>query len=582
MNPSLAKYLWLLPVALALAVNLNVLRNGFVWDDVVILAGQTGGRMAAEAPSREYYRPTVSWSYRLDRRLWGSNPAGFHLTNLLLHGMATLLVVRLGLLLFSRHRRRIAFASLAGFLFAVHPVHAEAAAWIAGRNDLLPGLLLLVAAFAHLSLRRGANGWWTLPLFTAGLVLAVFAKESAVPLLLVFPIIDCLEWRDSRPGWRKLISPSTGIVTVLIAGYFWFRTQSLGSPAGDIPMSPVSLAGQVRLLLLAAGFYVKDLVWPYPLNAFIMLPAESSAGSYGLMILGGLSALFLGIATLRRRPPLLVIGLWTVALGLAAPLGLSLTRITHVPVAERYLYLPSIGFAFLAAGALVRAYDVVRRRFPVPATRTAGIVFIAALIGVLFAASFQRNSVWRNEQTLWSDTAGRSPNAALPHNRLGRAYADAGKFPEAEREFQRALEGTGRPEIMASAANNLAATYLKTGKSDLAEAAFKRALQYQDTRSEPHFGLGFIYWNRARSAIQRGDPSADGLLQKAREHLMSAILRDPGNFQAYHALGMVDLALNQKAQAAANFRKVVELNPDSPLARDAYARLIELGAGSRE
>lgn len=159
----------LIPASLAFFVSLNVLQNGFVWDDITIhrLVDRVG--VQALPSGQHYYRPIVFLSYEFDRWIWGSNSVGYHLTGLLLHSLITLFVTVIALMLFRDQAKRLTMILLSGFIFAVHPVHTEVVAWIAGRNDLLATFFLLIGVILHLHLRLNPHKIWIYPFFFASL-----------------------------------------------------------------------------------------------------------------------------------------------------------------------------------------------------------------------------------------------------------------------------------------------------------------------------------------------------------------------------------------------------------------------------
>lgn len=572
------KWILLFPVVLAVLVNLNVLRNGFVWDDIPMLSPEGGAAMAKQAALHIYYRPAVSLSYRLDRTLWGRNPFGFHLTGFALHAAATALVTMIAFRLFSGSRSGVPIAFLAGALFSVHPVHSEAVAWIAGRNDLLPSVFLLAAVLAHLARRGGAGSWWTLPVFAVGIGTALLGKEAAAPFLLIFPLYDLLLWERPGPRWRRLLTAPTAILAVFGLFFLRMRASALGSFSGTIPLREVTPMEGIGTILAATGFYIKHLVFPHPLNALISLSHMNPLvrGLYAVagFLMIGLSVLLVLTGKARR----LAVGLWSVLLGLAAALVISIASFVYAPVAERYLYLPSVGFVMIAAAGLFWLAELppVRRILPRP-DRIAWAIAIAWLLFFSYE-SFERNRIWRTEETLWEDTARKSPWSALPHNRLGREYARSGRMSDAQRELRLALDGEGDESLLSSAAINLGGSYFEEGRLDPAEKAYRKAILHQN-RTEAHFGIGLINWERARRALQKSDPSSTEYLTQARVHLIDAITLDDTNVQAYHALSMVYLAEGNAVAARRLLRKVIALTPDSPLALDAARRLEDLGKG---
>lgn len=573
----LQRWLYLAPVLLALLVNLNVLQNGFVWDDNFMLSESESalGGPLPQGTRRTYHRPVVEWFWWMDHQIWGQEPFGFHLTNLLLHTAATLLLTVLGLQLFGDHPHGRMTALLAGSLFAVHPVHAEAVAWIAGRNDLLPAVFMLVAMIAHHCLRRGRGGWWAGPLWVAGCGLAALSKESAVPMLLIFPLYDLLIGLDSRPAWRRLLTTSSGSLVLIMMGYFWIRAWALGSPMGEAPLQEGSVYQALLTVLWTLGFYIKHLVAPYPLNAFMTLPPGEGWPQVGLVLVG-LAAVVLWIGmTWLARTRLLPLGLWVTLLGLGAPLIVPLVEVTHAPVAERYLYLPTIGFVFVAAAGLLHlGYRCPGRHYGPWVAWTVSLVLVSAFS----VGSFLRNSVWRDDRTLWEDTALKSPHAAVPHNLLGLSYRHQGRFEEAAREFRFALQSVGYPETHAMAASNLGGIYYQEHRFDAAEEAFHQALRYQPRLHLAHYNLGLLYWEKFRSgSSSNGMASAEGqrLLAQARQHLIQAVVANPAYANAYYVLGLVNLELGREDRAREAFMKVVDLSPESPFGKDAAQRLAQ-------
>ena len=189
-------------LAAALLVYANCLGHGFVWDDQYLVVDNPqikDWRRAASLfvsdlfppvmPSG-YYRPLQALSYLADYAVWGLLPAGFHLTNILLHGVTALVFYAVAVALL----HSTSAALIAASLFAVHPIHTEAIAYVSGRSDPLAAIFLLTALLGFIHHRRRAgNGWLFLSLVC--FALALLAREASLALILLLPLIDANERR---------------------------------------------------------------------------------------------------------------------------------------------------------------------------------------------------------------------------------------------------------------------------------------------------------------------------------------------------------------------------------------------------
>ncbi len=270
----------------AVLVYWNSLGGGFVWDDRFLIVDnpriQSFSRLSellthdyvfiAETDlAYGYFRPVSSLSVALDYRIWGADPFGFHFTNLLLHAASSLLVCLLALGLGAR--RAVAWAT--GWLFAIHPIHTESVAWIAGRTDLLAfllagasfGLFLLVERPGGTLARRLAQGG-----SLALLALALLAKEMAavVPLWIACVVF----WRSPPAGFGARLERALRVAApwlVIVVLYAIVRFFVLVVPPPDVPAEH-TLA---RAMLSAPPTIVRYLAWmtsPGELSAYVQNP----------------------------------------------------------------------------------------------------------------------------------------------------------------------------------------------------------------------------------------------------------------------------------------------------------------------
>lgn len=499
------------------------LAGGFVWDDrpLIVESGRiqdvarvgeiftTGFWETGDSHDRfrSFFRPLVSASFAIDYALWGLRPFGFHLTNLLLHLGCTLLVLRLA--------RLSGFGSGASFcgsaLFAVHPVHVESVAWISGRTDLLATFFVLAAFVSYMRHRSMQSGspWVACALFLT----ALLSKEAAAP----FPaVVFVAAWVQSRPSlrWSSAVKASAPFFVVL-GLYLAMRATVLGTEAAPIySLEPVGwlatavfvLARYLTLLLLPLGL---DAHYPY---APIVTPIDARVAIGAAMLV----ATALGLRRLTRDDRTLLI--WPAWIGLFLVPVLAFGRFGDVLMADRFLYLPSVGFCLLAA----HAARFVAASEPGVAKRAA----FGLALAVLAALTIARAGVWRSDERLFSDMLRTSPDSALVHNNLGSAFYHDAEIGRAIEHFERAVELV--PDY-ALAHNNLAA------------------------------GL-----------------HASGQLDEALKHYQEASRLAPGLIMAGANGGHLLVELGRRREGLSVLRRVVDTHSDAPAALFAYADALQL------
>jgi tetratricopeptide (TPR) repeat protein len=610
LNPSFSKYLWLIPAALALAVNLNVLQNGYVWDDKIqmdrrISTQEESRSVYGPSPGTPFFRPVISGLYSLEWRVWGDRPVGYHFSVLLFHILNTVLVYFVARRLFTGHPpgpappgsgetsnagrnalRPYSFVPLvAAALFAVHPAHSEAVAWISGRYDVLVTFFLLLAVWAELRYLGGSGRFRTGAFFAAGLCLALLTKETALGFLPVFVILYWVQKAPRRSAIRVLKEPFFWILLAAFSGYWAYRFGSLGSFQGAVEWRWPSIWNAGTTVAVTVGYYLRLMLLPHPLNAFVLDLPRGGVESAMLLLLTGAFGAGLLWATLRLPSSVVTIGGWWFVFGIAPALLVPFSQNIHTPVAERYAYLPSAGFILMACDLVLRVRTATRNGLPIrpgPA-RWIPAGGILVLLAVLSAMTVTRNQVWRDSASLWEDTIRKSAAASIPHLSLGEIYERQGRLKEAEDQYRAALEGRGPRPFYANAATNLAIVLLQQRRFDRAEEAVRLGLARVPDHPILHYTEGMIHWEEAQ---QKGNDPSSGhprsfYLDQARGPLSRAVAVDPRMAQAYYLLALVDLGLDRFEEARENFRKVVELEPDSPQGRFSREQLAVLPPPSK-
>ncbi len=474
-----------IPVCAALAVYLPALANGFVWDDPLVLqqlrAIRTLHDLFVLPPiiPHFYYRPLIFVSYLADRAVGGESPFWFHASVVGWHALNTLLVFLLADALWRDARVTAAGAAL---LFAVYPTHVESVAWMAGRSDVIACTFVLLTTLLFI---RDPDSRWVPWAGGISYLAGLLAKELALATLVVIPMIDLL--RTGRLRWPRYVplAAATGV-------YFLLRHHALGTLTGGLP-STASAADVTTNLLAAVGFYVTRAVVPLTLNPYI--PDVPTSGAYLALGLAAVLGLVPGVVIAWRR------GYWPVAFllcwfaaTLAPSLAVIVRRSASAPVADRYLYVPSVASCCLliwCVGHLV----------PPRARQVAAIVVCAVCAGLgVHAAAYSRT--WTDNLTFWTYVARRSPDDALAQRELGAVLLERGQTDEAERALQRALNGRSTPEGLAMTYGNLGNLYRRVGRFDDAVAALESGLRVRQHPGLLH-NLGMTLMARAQNGQQR-------------------------------------------------------------------------------
>jgi tetratricopeptide (TPR) repeat protein len=463
-----------------------------------------------------YYRPVFGLLYSLVARGFGLQPAAFHAVSVALHLAATLLVAFGALRLFPGRRGDVA-ALAAGLLFAVHPAHAEAVAWVGDQVDPLTALFVLPALYSYLSSKdRGGGAGWAGPLCY---LLACLAKEPGTALLLVLGAVEAAEWRREGSLGAALRRASLRLLpyVAVFAVYVALRLHALGSFSPRSYGVTSSPAGAVAFAGGLFARYLAFLLVPFPARVLAsvatptLLSPVAIAGllALGLALLGLLAAAWSGRA---RREVFLPLAL-TVAFLLPV---LLVDSIGGSNFSERYLYLPSIGLAWLCGLLAGRLAEILPGR----ARKAAAALGLALLIASGVAAGL-RAEIYRSDLTLFRAAIRTSPNSEIARNNLGMALYNRGHLDAAEREYQQArrLDPDAVPPLA-----NLAVLYEKRGDIPKAETTFEEVLRLSPTHTISAVHLARLQRKRGdrAGAIRRldalfaaGGESYDALVDRA-------------------------------------------------------------------
>ncbi|MBI2789002.1 MAG: tetratricopeptide repeat protein [Elusimicrobia bacterium] len=443
----------LLVAAAPLAAFAPVLSNGFVsyedrfyiLDNPLIRGlGPDALRAMLTATRGGLWQP-LSWlSLAVDRSLWGTEAAGFHLTSLLLHAGTSVLFYLVCLRLLDGRRTA---ALLAALFFAVHPLRVESVAWASERKGLLSGFLFMAAVLAHLS----GRGRTALAAFAASLA----AKASALSLPPLLVVLDA--WTARRRPTRKTL--------LALAPFFAVAAGALalavlaGRASGTI-VGPEHYGGARRASHVLYGllFYPAKTLWPGNLSPFYPEPAWFAGRSWQLFAcLAVLLAAAAALWRTRRSYPAVAAAFAAYAV-MALPTAGFMHQGQFHAACDRYSYLSCLGFAVLFGAALGRG--------------RARVLLAAAWLAALGSVSWRQCGVWRDSATLWSAASDRAPGL-LARGELGAALLDAGETAEGIILLRAAIEDPAAP---ATVYVNLGAALANQGREAEARRVWRRGL----------------------------------------------------------------------------------------------------------
>lgn len=518
------------------------LNGGFIWDDDryltnnPLLTAPDGLRriwFSLDSPSQ--YFPLTYTSFKIERAFWGLQPFGYHLTNIFIHIANALLLWRL------LARLNLPGAWLAAGIFALHPVQVESVAWITERKNLLMGFFFLLTLLAWIAFidERTTHRRRAYMFALAFYALALCSKATACTLPAALLLILWLQKKAINRERLIQITPFVWMGFLMGLIVTWWERHHQGTQG---PEFAIALPERLLIASHAIWFYAGKLIWPSNLTfsypRWHIDPGDPLA--YGWLI--GLVGIFAVIFFARRivgRGPEVALAFFIATLG--PLLGfLMLYTFRYSFVADHYQYIASIGLIALFAAALSILLSRLRSRWHLE------IASAALLFLVLGGLTWQQSKVYRNVETLWSDTLAKNPDSWLAHNNLGAELLHKGQVDDAMMHFQKSL--AIKPDH-AEAENNLGNVFLRKGQFDDAVAHYQKALEIKPDYASPHTNLGNV-------SLRRGE------LNESVAQYEKAIAIKPDLAEPYNNLGFAQRQQGKIEEAVRNYRKALALKPE--------------------
>ena len=519
-------YPFALVILLSIGVNANTMLNDFVFDDIRNILGNRWITDVKFLPdifsthlagfsgeySASYYRPLVHVFYMAGYHAFGYAPWGFHLINILFHTVVSLLVYMIACRLFAVPEVSRGWLSpplLVALLFAVHPIHTEAVAWVAGIMDISFSMFYLLSFYMYIRSGEDNRSIFNRHFLVSlgSFFLATLCKEPALTLPLLLAVYD---YNCHGKGIRFVDHAKKYLPFLALAAvYSVMRVLALEEFAPG--KTRWTLSGYQYVLNAFPLFseYLEKLFLPMNLSpVHVFHPVQSILGAKSLLSIL-ITIGFFTTCFIARNKNTLFLGLSIVLIPLLP--AFYITAISGEGVfAERYLYLPAFGYAIVLAYLYSHSWNLL------PRNSTSPILIAAALICIFSIGTTIRNTAWKDSHALWSDTVIKSPQSAVARQYFGYALYSRGYIDEAILEYRKALELNPR---LFDARFNLGIAYHTKGLLDQAIEQYRIILRDHPGTASAHEALGMAY-GRA------------GFLDKAIEHFQSALDLAPGNEEA--------------------------------------------------
>lgn len=434
--------------------------------------------------STDYYRPLVFITYAIEYSFFGLEATAYHVTNLLLHILNTLLVFWL-IFLFSN---KTLLSLITALLFAVHPLHVESVAWITERKDVLSTFFFLQAIIYYLVYKEKKKvSYYYLSIFT--FILALLSKPMVVTLPLVLLLCDYLFHREFNR--RNLLEKIPFFVLSIIFGMATlFIVQTPSSAEGQSTFSN----SLINVLMACRGiiFYLYKMVAPFSLSALYPPPKVINILSPEYF-LPPILLVFLIVAIFYSRKRTRVIAFGSLFFFVTILPVIQIMHVGSAIVADRYMYIPSIGLFYIVGLALYNMY-MWKNSFE-KVRKVSVILFLSIVISILSVLTYQRSNVWQDSETLWLNVLENYPDVPIAHSNLGNIYADKGLLGAAVNKYREALRLNPR---LFEARYNLGVTYHEMGFIDNAIVEYRKALKLNPSKTEVRNNLGIVLGQKGK------------------------------------------------------------------------------------
>lgn len=548
------KLVWLPALLIAFTtflVYLPALQNGFVnWDDNVYVYENINiqsidlnfFKWIFTAEANPTWHPLTLLTIGIDYAVWGLNPLGYHLTNIVIHALNTFLVFLLTINLMKTvtHKKALSAAFITALLFGIHPVHVESVAWISERKDVLCALfflltILLYLRYASTETRRRRQVYYAFCLIL--FALALMSKPMAVTIPVVLLIIDYYPLRRFSLNPKAVLFEKTPfLILSLLSSMITIYAQQMGGALR--PLDQYSFSMRLLVAVHSYLFYLIKMLVPIDLAPFYPYPHETEIFAFMYFF----AAIILIAITLFcvKTSKKFYLTCWLFYIFTLIP-AIGIVKVGDFAAADRYTYLPSLGPFLLIGLGVGTAFERYSGR-----SRKALIVFLFLLTALLLNKTVTQIALWKDSITLWSHEIRLFPNTAdLAYNNRGSNYVKLGRYQEAISDYDMAVKINPKyPDA-----------YYNRGKLCKELGDYQQAMKEYSIAIELNPKYVNAYNNRGNLYFELRDAP-----QAIRDY-NTAIQLNPRNVDAYTNRGNMYNVMGDFQEAIANYSKAIGLNP---------------------
>ena len=487
-----------------------------------------------------HYHPLTILSYSVEYRFFKLNPFIYHLTNLILHLMNGLLVFCLMMML----KGGVVTSLVVSLLFGIHPLHVESVAWISERKDVLYSLFFLGSMVVYLTyLKTRGKRFYFLSLFL--FLLSLLSKSMAVTFPLVLFLCDYLF--DRKFDRKSLVEKIPFLAMAFIFGIMAFFAQ--GSPKTMSQQLSSPFSKNIFIISEVLISYFPKLI--FPINLSCIYPyVKGIAGFWSYVYLTTIIGCLIAGILLGKYNKKITFG----------TLFFYITILPTLPaenIADRYLYIPSIGIFFIAAEGFYWLY-----RSKLEPIKIVKPILAILLIGILSTFSFltwERCQVWRDSLSLWNDVLKNYPDTPIAYNNRGEAYLRKGDYNRAIFDYDQALRINPNFYKVYTFYDNRGAAYLMKGDYERAIADFHQALRIKPNDANAYYNRGTAYFNKED-------------FEEAIADFNKALEINPGYAETYFYKALACEKMGHLPEALESYKGFIEKAPSQNVTYIDYAK----------
>jgi len=511
------------------------------------------------------YHPLVFLSYAIEYKFFGLNPQVYHITNIILHLINTLLIYWLIYLLCDKY----SVSFIVSILFAIHPLHVEPVAWVSSRKDVLYACFFLLSCISYIyytkNNRKSEYYFLSLLLF----ILSVLSKPMAISLPIVLLLFDYYYNKKSN----KNILPF-----FLIAILF-----SIIAIIGQKSISNIKSGQSYTLFdnILNASynllFYIQKMVVPIKLSCMYPSPDELGEERTTIFLISLIVLIFITsiIFLFGKNNRKLIFGLLFYIITILPVIHL--IPVGQAIPADRYTYIPLTGLFYLSGEFIYFLYYYKYRRLKI--INWFLIFIFITVISVFSFISYNRTKIWRNSLILWNNVIRNYPNVAIAYNDRGVLYNQSGDYMNAIADYAKAIEINPK---YPDAYNNRGLSYANIGKYEDAITDYTTAIQINNKYAHAYNNRGIAYFNLKdydnaltdfNKAIQLKSDYAEayynrglvydikGEYEKAIIDYSTAIKYNPLYTDAYNNRGLIYVNMREYDKGIEDYTHAIDINP---------------------